>query len=268
MKTFVQSDEGRKEIVHLQRFATQTSIPAIEPTTPNLGAVAQRVYETPPASPTISKSNPSSPSKRPTVPTADLDVSPIGYLGEKFVRARPFRGAPRWLIPAQVFDLLKDHLPKFSYENWTSSLRILAGFPAFIGESLADFSYVDTDGALTEKLYPGSGHLLSASPVEYLIEVKATSGEQNDVFYMSRNQFHQVWRSALRRSALMLVVQALHLSRWGAEGGRSRQVYMLFRVSGIGRGGTPVVKAYADPHALLAHGLMRIESDKVEVRIV
>ncbi|KZV83797.1 hypothetical protein EXIGLDRAFT_304399 [Exidia glandulosa HHB12029] len=231
LRAFVESEEGRNELIHLQIFAAQTLIPGVEATT--LGSRAQRLYETPPASPTL-VSNPSSPTKRTASTTVDLtDVSPVGYLGEKY-----------------VFDLLKDQLPNFGYENWTSTLRILAGFPAFIAESLADFTYEDTDGSLTEKLYPGSTSAMSPRP-EYLMEVKATSGDQNDTFFMSRNQFHQ----------------ALHLSRWGAEADAQRRVYVLFRVSGIGSGRTPALKIYADPHALLAQGVLRIESEKVEVRI-
>ena len=50
-------------------------------------------------------------------------------------------------------------------------------------------------------------------------------------------------------------------------GNNLEQVYVLLRVSGIG-GGAPVVHAYADPHNMLYHGLLRIESESVEVRVV
>ena len=45
------------------------------------------------------------------------------------------------------------------------------------------------------------------------------------------------------------------------------ELYVLFRVSNLGNGGEPVLKAYVDIHDLLARGNMRIESSLVEVRI-
>ncbi|KAH7102371.1 hypothetical protein BKA62DRAFT_700182 [Auriculariales sp. MPI-PUGE-AT-0066] len=164
--------------------------------------------------------------------------SSVGYVGEKL-----------------VYDFLHSQLHDFTYQNWTSELRVKAGFPGIsAAESLADFSYRDEHGLLTKLL--GQGDYTAMAPIRrrfhYLIEVKSTTGEQGDIFHMSRLQFLQSWRLTGGRN-----------SHNGAQ-----LVYVLFRVSGIGKGSRPVLKAYLDPHQLLVRGNLRIESEVVDVRIV
>ena len=95
----------------------------------------------------------------------------------------------------QVFELLERHLkhssPPFTYQNWTSPFRKLAGFPSFTGEELADFVYHDESGVLTRLLFSSQPEYHNATP-EYFIEVKATSGDQSNTFFMKRRQFLRV----------------------------------------------------------------------------
>ena len=79
----------------------------------------------------------------------------------------------------------------FSHENWTSELRELAGYPPFCGVSPADFVYHDVDGRLTRQLLPNEPALEGATP-EYFIEVKSTSGTQDNSFYTSLSQLQTV----------------------------------------------------------------------------
>ncbi|KAH7102365.1 hypothetical protein BKA62DRAFT_700171 [Auriculariales sp. MPI-PUGE-AT-0066] len=161
---------------------------------------------------------------------------PVGYVGEKL-----------------VFDFLKTQISAFDYQHWTSELRVHAGYPGIASEvSLADFVYRDDHGELTSLIFPrDSAPSNPQHTFEYLIEVKSTTGPQDEVFHMSRQQMLQAWR--------------LHDGRCWHDG--AQLVYVLFRVSGIG-GPRPIVKAYLDPHQLLGRGNLRIESDVVDVRIV
>jgi len=47
---------------------------------------------------------------------------------------------------------------------------------------------------------------------------------------------------------------------------RPTKLYVLFRVSNVGNGSRPKVKAYVDAHDLIVRGHMQIESD-VQVKI-
>jgi len=170
-----------------------------------------------------------------------------------------------------VFDFLASQLPNFDYNNWTSELRVMAGFPGIASEdSVADFAYRDDDGRLTKLLFPDEPHVFdNGARYEYLLEVKSTTGEQGDAFHMSRLQFLQV--SVCSRSARPNSdgsTQAWRMSQGRCWHDNYQLVYVLLRVSGVGRPSRPVLKAYLDPHRLLGRGNLRIESEAVDVRIV
>ncbi|EJD42159.1 hypothetical protein AURDEDRAFT_186149 [Auricularia subglabra TFB-10046 SS5] len=171
-------------------------------------------------------------------PSEDARTKQIGFLGERY-----------------VFELLKHHLkdcsPAFTYENWTSPFRSLAGHPAFDQQELSDFVYHDKSGTLTKHLFSRGSEYYKAAP-EYFIEVKTTSGDQSETFHMKRCQF----------------LQAMQMSRAARKPDDTLRLYVLLRVSGVAGDEAPVVKAYIDPHDMLSRGMLRLESDCVEMRIM
>jgi hypothetical protein len=80
-------------------------------------------------------------------------------------------------------------LPDFTYENWDSSMRTIAGFPP-CGEGRSDFFYLDENERLSKlfNLEPST-----QIPRLFLLEVKSSFGSFN-VFHMSQRQFSQVTR--------------------------------------------------------------------------
>ncbi|EJD42202.1 hypothetical protein AURDEDRAFT_152983 [Auricularia subglabra TFB-10046 SS5] len=128
--TFLESEEGKAELNHLQRFASQVTLPGV----PRRSNGVPVMPPQPGASPMLPLAMLSS---SPSAKTVDIDASPVGFLGEKF-----------------VFDLLKTSLPDFTYENWTSELRAYAGYPGLCGDSPSDFVYDDRQGILTRQLFP------------------------------------------------------------------------------------------------------------------
>lgn len=90
-----------------------------------------------------------------------------------------------------MFGYFRSRLPGFSHVNWTSEMCEFAGYPAFEGVSHSDFWYHDAQGVLTRELFPDTPSFHGATP-EYFIEVKSTSGTQNDRFFMRGPHFRQV----------------------------------------------------------------------------
>ncbi|KZV84329.1 hypothetical protein EXIGLDRAFT_842290 [Exidia glandulosa HHB12029] len=227
--SYVNSDLGRQEIRSLSVVAQSVGLPRASFRGPNSqGGLRRPRISSPETSPTSTQRR----------SHQDERGKQVGFLGERF-----------------VYELLQNLLPDdFGHENWTSELRVHAGFPPFEGEELADFQYRDTSGALTRALFASEPDLMDARP-EYLIEVKSTSGGQSEPFHMKRRQFLQA-------------LQATRSIQAGEPERLSSQVYVLFRVSGISNGGNPTLRAYVDPHDLLARGMLRIESESVEVRVV
>ncbi|KZV84335.1 hypothetical protein EXIGLDRAFT_753925 [Exidia glandulosa HHB12029] len=173
----------------------------------------------------------------------DEELIIIGFLGEKF-----------------VYTLLKSILPEgtFTHDNWRSVLRERAGFTPFLGQEFEDFRYLDTEGALTKRLFPPSHRYHNARP-EYFIEVKTTTHGPNEFFYMKRSQLQQ---------ARPMLLKAFEMSQHAnpTTAGSVERLYLIFRVSNI-RDERPVLTVYDDPHHLLCRGLLRIESDSVVVRV-
>ncbi|EJD42158.1 hypothetical protein AURDEDRAFT_186148 [Auricularia subglabra TFB-10046 SS5] len=248
---YVQSIQGREEINRIKAAAIQTSLPSVVALdSPASSAIDLPDIEHAPVRTDVESGKElealglSSISIRASKRGGsqgqsyeDARMKEIGFLGEQFV----FQLLSRYL---------DDCTTPFTYENWTSSFRSLAGFPPFLGDEVADFVYHDTDGVLTQRLFPFDQDFLG-SP-KYFIEVKSTSGDQSKPFFMKKRQF----------------LEAFRMSRSNSDESAPLQLYVLFRVSSIGGHGTPVLKPYVDPHDMLSRGTLRIESDSVQVRIV
>jgi hypothetical protein len=103
----------------------------------------------------------------------------------------------------QIFELFMAlGLPSFILDNWKSTIRKevrvhskYATLQPWNGAETADIVYNDTQGKLTEILtqkgYFGSRATGSFRPVYYL-EVKATTKDCNEQFYMSGAQYARV----------------------------------------------------------------------------
>lgn len=104
---------------------------------------------------------------------------------------------PRCSVPircetiAQVFELLSEMLPGFDFHNWTSTLRTQAGFEEFTGEEITDFEYDDTEGVLAQSLFPDR-MVTDGTHLKFFIEVKATSGSNEEPFQLSCRQLDHV----------------------------------------------------------------------------
>lgn len=85
-------------------------------------------------------------------------------------------------------------LPGFGPDNWTSELRQwVQGFTPYTGESVADITYHDYEGALTAIFYneDQKEEWMDQWPTYYL-EVKTTSRGLHEAFHMSRAQVDTV----------------------------------------------------------------------------
>jgi hypothetical protein len=109
----------------------------------------------------------------------------------------------RPLLTSQIFELLlKFGLPSFSTENWKSTIRKeVRAHPKYQdmepwqGRETADITYHDSTGVFTSILvqngYLESDVWRSARPIYYL-EVKTTTRDCSEQFYMSGSQYLRV----------------------------------------------------------------------------
>ncbi|KPM41940.1 hypothetical protein AK830_g4632 [Neonectria ditissima] len=116
----------------------------------------------------------------------------IGFLGEAFV-LQPLNSTVTYsLTPPQIHKVFEHHISDWSYENWTSKLRVEDGhapFTQFEGE-FADFTYVDRSGQM-KAFFLGAGVSLDAgwcNGTKYHLEVKTTTSSSNEPFFVSQNQ--------------------------------------------------------------------------------
>ncbi|KAH9037560.1 hypothetical protein EDB84DRAFT_1480937 [Lactarius hengduanensis] len=133
-------------------------------------------------------------------PTATGDTDLVGVMGEHY-----------------VYKMLIRMLDDFGPTNWTSELRhFIPGFAPFHGTAFADFTYDDTRGQLTREWFgPEKAAAWHSRWPRYHIEVKATRGEENEPFHMSR-------------------VQMITASRFSERADVGTDMYVVVRVSRIG----------------------------------
>lgn len=103
-----------------------------------------------------------------------------------------------------MYELLVKLLsPSFNWSNWTSTIKSHVLFhPEYFGKpewpgrrEKSDLWYKDNDGALTRHLIRAGylpGSVWSVATPEYFIEVKTTTGDYGDRFFMSSNQYRMV----------------------------------------------------------------------------
>ncbi|GIC90505.1 uncharacterized protein Aud_006939 [Aspergillus udagawae] len=143
-----------------------------------------------------------------------------------------------------VFELLSSSdLPEFSRDNWRSTIRKhISVHPDYhdlapwYGLETADVVYRDTNSVLTTTLID-AGYLPHArwhgSNPTYYIEVKTTTGECDNPFFMSKSQFR-------RMQTMWTDINA------GLE---EPEIYVVFRVYYLGKESMGL-KIYVDPESL------------------
>ena len=97
-----------------------------------------------------------------------------------------------------MFDNLRTIIPDFTERHWTSTLKEHAkdsasdvDFAPYNNPEKADFIYEDVHGYLTAALLKAGYKEVEpwqAKPPVYCIEVKTTTGDNNNVFSMSTQQ--------------------------------------------------------------------------------
>lgn len=114
----------------------------------------------------------------------------------------------------QVHSILQEHIRDWSYENWTSKLRVDAdqNYPPFTQNEggFTDFTYVDHSWQMKTFLEGSAFGVDTAwsNTTTYHLEVKTTTGGCGEPFFVSQNQLDMVcvpkvltWRAC---SLLML----------------------------------------------------------------
>ncbi|RSM01630.1 hypothetical protein CDV31_011271 [Fusarium ambrosium] len=148
----------------------------------------------------------------------------IGFLGEAFVYALFERNVSDW-----------------SFENWTSRLRVENGHPPFTERErdFADFTYLDTHGYVKEFLLQAGLDLNPAygSRTTYHLEVKTTTGGDGEIFNVSQNQVNM-------------------MQRFDDD---PNNAYIVLRVYNI-EGENPDLKAYPRPWNLYLNGFLTFTS--------
>lgn len=100
------------------------------------------------------------------------------------------------LILLQIYTLFERNISDWSFQHWTSRLRVENGHPPFTGleRDFSDFTYLDTHGHMKEFLLRAGLDLnpAYARNTTYHLEVKTTTGGDGEIFYVSQNQVHMV----------------------------------------------------------------------------
>ncbi|CAG8949950.1 hypothetical protein HYFRA_00004281 [Hymenoscyphus fraxineus] len=148
-----------------------------------------------------------------------------------------------------VYELLANFLsPSFGWSNWTSTINSHILIHPDYSENLpwpgrretSDIRYVDRESVLTMRLISTgylNGDIWAGKCPEYFIEVKTTTGNCNDRFFMSNNQYS--------------LMQEMELQ----GGNATNRIYVVFRVYNLGRD-TLNVKVYVDPEAHRRQGTL------------
>ncbi|KAF5249653.1 hypothetical protein FANTH_4961 [Fusarium anthophilum] len=103
----------------------------------------------------------------------------IGFLGERF-----------------VYRMLQPRIKDWTYENWTSKLRVEAGHPRFTEreKDFSDFTYKDRFGQMKVLLREAGVDVVAdwSYDTTFHLEVKATLGPCSEPCFVSQNQLDKV----------------------------------------------------------------------------
>ena len=134
--------------------------------------------------------------------------------------------------------------------------------------SIADFTYRDDQGAMTCLIYSqAQKEAWKDCWPTYYLEVKSTSGESHESFFMSRNQLATVRAiGSLRSTHSLNIIKAMRLTRVDSTS-PPKAIYVIIRVSGV-RSQTIAWTTYPDPHHLFYTGrFLNVSRDGAEVKV-
>ncbi|KAF5689039.1 hypothetical protein FDENT_4541 [Fusarium denticulatum] len=116
----------------------------------------------------------------------------IGFLGER-----------------SVYRMIQPHIKDWTYENWTSKLRVEAGHPRFTEreKDFSDFTYQDHFGQMKIFLQEAGVEVVAdwSHDTTFHLEVKATLGPCSEPCFVSQNQLDKV-RNAVIGMACIFVL--------------------------------------------------------------
>lgn len=162
----------------------------------------------------------------------------------------------------QIFEVLRRTLPNFSIDNWTSELRgEIPDFSPYTLSSVADFTYSDTEGALTSAVFgDATSERWAGQWPEYHIEVKSTSNQEQSPFHLSSRQLQLVCAVSYHifSESYLIPPQASQFTLPAHE--IPTAVYVLVRVWDI-RSTSRSYTVCPDPHRSLYMGGLKIVSD-------
>ncbi|KUL86125.1 hypothetical protein ZTR_07715 [Talaromyces verruculosus] len=192
-----------------------------------------------------------------SLPTeADTD-NPGEYFGlrssEKIERDKKI-GAAGELFVFEILSRLTPVLPGFSRDNWQSTIRHYvsihdeyADLTPWVGRETADITYHDSDGILTnllvDKGYLAASPWLGRRP-RYFLEVKATTGDCDSAFYMSKHQYARM--------------QTYSNGDSGYE--QLNYIYVIFRVFNVGKESIDM-KVYVDPEVMRTRNELKFKAE-------
>ncbi|EWG44919.1 hypothetical protein FVEG_15755 [Fusarium verticillioides 7600] len=151
----------------------------------------------------------------------------IGFLGESF-----------------VYRMIQPHIKDWTYENWTSKLRVEAGHPRFTEreKDFSDFTYQDRFGQMKILLQEAGVDVVAgwSHDTTFHLEVKATLGPCSEPCFVSQNQ----------------------LDKMRQYEGDLANVYILIRVFQMEAEGGPDFRLFVNPWSLYLTGALEFRSSE------
>ncbi|SCV58621.1 uncharacterized protein FFB14_15750 [Fusarium fujikuroi] len=149
----------------------------------------------------------------------------IGFRGERF-----------------VYDMCQPRIKDWTYENWTSKLRVDAGHPRFAEreKDFSDFTYKDRFGQMKSLLREAGVDVAAgwSHDTKFHLEVKATLGSCSEPCFVSQNQ----------------------LDKMRQYEGDLGNVYILIRVFQMEAEGGPGFRLFVNPWRLYLEGALDFRS--------
>ncbi|RBR16398.1 hypothetical protein FVER53590_27534 [Fusarium verticillioides] len=154
-------------------------------------------------------------------------LAEIGFLGESF-----------------VYRMIQPHIKDWTYENWTSKLRVEAGHPRFTEreKDFSDFTYQDRFGQMKILLQEAGVDVVAgwSHDTTFHLEVKATLGPCSEPCFVSQNQ----------------------LDKMRQYEGDLANVYILIRVFQMEAEGGPDFRLFVNPWSLYLTGALEFRSSE------
>ncbi|KAH7205910.1 hypothetical protein DER44DRAFT_809824 [Fusarium oxysporum] len=151
----------------------------------------------------------------------------IGFLGERF-----------------VYRMFQSRIKDWTYENWTSKLRVEAGHPRFTEreKDFSDFTYQDRFGQMKGVLREAGMDVIVewTHNTKFHLEVKATLGPCSEPCFVSQNQ----------------------LDKMRQYEGDLGNVYILIRVFQLEAEGGPSFRFFLNPWSLYLEGALDFRSNE------